>query len=75
MAVAEAVFVAHAFAPPGLCKKIFLYAKNLEQDRYQDLVDVWAPMSRQEGYEILTTSNDKIIPVSELPDGEKHHYI
>ena len=46
--------------------KIYLYAKNLEQEKYQNLMKKMREMSRQIGYDILNVSNDKIIPVNEM---------
>lgn len=46
--------------------KIYLYAKNLEQEKYQNLMKKMREMSRQIGYDVLNVSNDKIIPVNEM---------
>ena len=46
--------------------KIFLYAKNFEQSKYQSLVRTFQPISDEAGYEVIESSNDKIIPVSGL---------
>lgn len=46
--------------------KLYLYAKNLEQGKYQDLIEKFDNISDQVGYQVLETSNDKIIPVSQL---------
>ena len=46
--------------------KIHLYAKNLEQSKYQNLVKEFEPWSKEVGYNIIETSNDKIIPVKNL---------
>ena len=46
--------------------KIFLYAKNLEQEKYQNLINKMNEISRETGYDIMTVSNDKIIPISDL---------
>lgn len=48
--------------------KIYLYAKNLEQSKYQNLMDTFKPISNEAGYDIIEASYDKIIPVSELTD-------
>ena len=48
--------------------KIFLYAKNLEQSKYQNLLNIFEPISNDVGYDIIEASNDQIIPVSELTD-------
>ena len=47
--------------------KIYLYAKNLEQDKYQNLMKEMNEASNEEaGYNIMTVSNDKIIPINDL---------
>ena len=46
--------------------KIFLYAKNLEQDKYQHLSEVMDELSGKAGYNIMEVSNDKIIPINDL---------
>ena len=47
--------------------KIFLYAKNLEQDKYQNLMKEMNEASSEEaGYDVMTVSNDRIIPISDL---------
>ena len=48
--------------------KIYLYAKNLEQSKYQNLIDTFQPISDEVGYNIIETSNDQILPVSKLTD-------
>ena len=46
--------------------KIFMYAKNLEQSKYQNLIDVFQTISDEAGYDVIEASNDKIIPVKDL---------
>ena len=46
--------------------EIYLYARNLEQDKYQKLIQKMRELSSEMGYEILHVSNDEIIPVSDL---------
>ena len=46
--------------------EIHLYAKNLEQENYQILIKKMNELSAQTGYNIMTVSNDKIIPINEL---------
>ena len=46
--------------------KIYLYAKNLEQSKYQNLMDEFEPMSDEAGYDVIEASNDQIIPVNDL---------
>ena len=48
--------------------KIYLYAKNLQQNKYQHLIKLFEPISEEIGYPIIETSNNKIIPLSELSD-------
>ena len=47
--------------------EIHLYAKNLEQEKYKVLMNKMNRMSRKTGYDILSVSNDKIIPINNLP--------
>ena len=53
--------------------EIYLYAKNLEQEKYQNLMNKMNEISREAGYDIMTVSNDKIIPIndSEYEDNQK----
>ena len=46
--------------------EIHLYAKNLEQEKYQNLINKMNEISGQTGYEIMTISNDAIIPINHL---------
>ena len=49
--------------------EIHLYAKNLEQEKYQNLINIMNDMSRRNGYDydIMTVSNDEIILIKNLP--------
>ena len=48
--------------------KSYLYAKNLEQEKYQNLMKEMNEASNEEaGYKIMEVSNDKIIPITHLP--------
>ena len=47
--------------------EIHLYAKNLEQEKYQELMNKMNRISRETGYDILSVSNDIIIPINNLP--------
>ena len=52
--------------------KIYLYAKNLDQSKYQFLLREFEPANEEAGYEVISTSPDEILPVSELEDdGQK----
>ena len=46
--------------------KVYLYAKNLEQSKYQNLMDVFRPISDEVGYDVIEASTDEIIPVQDL---------
>ena len=46
--------------------EIYLYARNLEQDKYQKLIKKMMDLSHKLGYEILHTSNDEIMPITEM---------
>ena len=46
--------------------EIYLYARNLEQEKYQNLVQKMRQLSHKVGYDILNVSNDKVIPVDEM---------
>ena len=46
--------------------EIYLYARNLEQDKYQKLIQKMRQFSSELGYEILHVSNDEITPVTEI---------
>ena len=46
--------------------EIHLYAKNLDQEKYQNLMNKMNEMSRTVGYDIMNVSNDKIIPISDI---------
>ena len=48
--------------------KIYLYACNLQQSKYKRLFKSLEPISKDVGYDIIEASNDKIIPLTDLPD-------
>ena len=48
--------------------RIHLYAKNLEQQKYKDIIQTLTDISNSVGYNVLVCSNDDIIPVEELKD-------
>jgi len=48
--------------------KIYLYSKNLEQPKYQGLLQTFAPISIECGYDVVEASNDAILPLEELDD-------
>ena len=47
--------------------KIYIYAKNLEQEKYQNLMKEMNEASEEAGYNVMEVSNDKIIPITHLP--------
>ena len=50
--------------------RIHLYAKNLEQQKYKDMLQTLTDISNSVGYTVLVCSNDDIIPVEELKDDD-----
>ena len=44
--------------------KIFLYSKNLEQPKYQGLLQTFAPISGECGYEVIEASTDEIMSLN-----------
>ena len=46
--------------------KIFLYAKNLDQTKYQHLLKTFRPISKEAGYDVVEASSNEIVPVSEF---------
>ena len=46
--------------------EIYLYARNLEQDKYNRLIQKMRELSHRFDYEILHVSNDEITPVTEM---------
>ena len=46
--------------------EIYLYARNLEQDKYKSLIKKMREMSHKFDYEILNVSKDEITPVTEM---------
>ena len=55
--------------------QIHLYAKNLEQDKYQKIIQELKPISKQVGYNVILCSNDEIIPVDNLKESESQKII
>lgn len=51
--------------------KIYLFARNLQQSKYQNLLNALKPISKEVGYDIIETSNDKIIPLKDMPDNNQ----
>ena len=46
--------------------EIHLYAKNLGEEKYQNLMNKMNEISREVDYDIMTATNDKIIPINNL---------
>ena len=46
--------------------KVYLYAKNLEQSKYQNLMEKFQPISDEVGYDVIEARIDEIIPVENL---------
>ena len=66
----------HMLIEPLLyCDKIYLYAKNLEQEKYQNLMKEMNEVSEEAGYNVMEVSNDAIIPISHLPYGDNQKII
>ena len=53
--------------------KIYLFSKNLHQNKYQDLLQEFAEkINPQVGYEVIEAHGEEIIPLEELPaDNQK----
>ena len=57
----------HMLIKPLLyCDEIYLYARNLEHDKYKRLIQKMRQLSMKLGYDILHASNDEITPVTEM---------
>ena len=46
--------------------QIHLYAKNLEQDKYQQMMREINDISKNVGHDVLVCNNDDNLPVSEM---------
>ena len=40
--------------------------KSLDQEKYQNLMNKMNEISKEAGYDVMTVSNDKIIPINDL---------
>ena len=57
----------HMFIVPLLYyDEIHLYAKNLEQEKHQNLINKMNEISGRTGYDIMTVSNNAIISINHL---------
>ena len=52
--------------------KIYLYAGNFQQSRYQQLINLFDPISKEAGYPVIEATNDKIIPLDTMPCGNQN---
>ena len=46
--------------------QIHLYAKNLEQQKYRDMIENFNEISQSVGYDVLVCSNNEIVPVENM---------
>ena len=46
--------------------QIHLYAKNLEQEKYQNMIKKFNEISQKVGYDVLVYSNNEIVPVENM---------
>ena len=51
---------------------IYLYAKNLQQNKYQYLLKKFEPLSKKYGYNIIEASDGEIIPLDELDNDDEN---
>jgi len=59
----------HMLMKPLVCAdQIHLYAKNLEQDKYLDMIKIFNEISQSVGYDVLVCSNNDIVPVEDMED-------
>ena len=54
---------------------IFLYAKNREREKYQILIDEMNKISKRLGFDVMTISNDKIIPIKDLANEDNQKLV
>ena len=55
--------------------QIHLYAKNLEQPKYKDMIEKLTDISDSVGYDVILYSNDQIVPVESLMDDESQKIV
>ena len=55
--------------------QIHLYAKNLEQAKYKDMIQKLNDISNSVGYDVIVYSNDQIVPVESLMDDESQKIV
>lgn len=52
--------------------RYIFYAKNVQQNKYQNLLKTFEPLNEEVGYDIIEVSNDKIILLCELTDDNQN---
>ena len=55
--------------------QIHLYGKNLEQEKYQNMMNQINEISKAVGYDVFVCSNDDIIPIENLIENETQKVI
>ena len=55
--------------------EIYLYARNLEQEKYKSLIQKMREMTYKFGYEILNVSNSEITPVTEMGNEDNNKLV
>ena len=55
--------------------QIHLYAKNLEQQKYKDMIQKLTDISDNVGYDVIVYDNDQIVPVDSLIDDESQKIV
>ena len=55
--------------------QLHLYAKNLEQDKYKNMIEKMNEISQQVGYDVLVCNNDDIKPVSNIQNTDLQRVI
>ena len=55
--------------------QIHLYAKNLAQQKYKDMIQKLTDISDNVGYDVIVYDNDQIVPVDSLIDDESQKIV
>ena len=56
--------------------EIYLYAKNLDEEKYQNFMNKLNEISRNgAGYDIMTASNDKIIAINDIDYEDNQNFV
>ena len=61
----------HMLYNPLYFDKIYLFSKNLQQPKYRKLLETFRPISEEVGYDVIEESNDEIVPLHELDNGNQ----